>query len=129
MIAPFVEREKLPAGDVEIEAVQSEEFCRLAVANDREGAQICQRLADRGQFEGRFLTIFENFVFLDVETVKQRQPGADKGGVVGLALQSLPVSLDAAAMRMTKHDDMRHFEHERRVFDRRAGAVIFPGGS
>ena len=121
----LLETEQLAGGQVEMQPVQVQQSFFLPLLDEREGAEIGHRRADRRELERNFVAIGEGVGLHQLEIVEQGQPAADEALLRHFVPDLVPIGRHPAAMRMPQHDQARHFQRQHGKLDGGAGAVIF----
>jgi hypothetical protein len=116
-LATLVAPKQRAASNVEMQAMQSEQAFLHSLLDERKGAEIGNRGADRGELEGNLFAVGEHVGLQDVQIVEQREPSPNETLRGRVAPHLLPIGRDAAALRMAEHDDVRHLDGKRGKFD------------
>src|SRR5215471_19673193 len=96
----------------------------LTVSNKGKAAQMRKRGPNTRKLESRALTVLRNVILRDLDIVEQGKPAPDEARLHIFTSESLSMRHHPSTARMAEHDDVRHFQHQCRIFNGRARAVI-----
>jgi hypothetical protein len=73
-----VERDQLAAADVEVQSLQAEHTCLLALPDHGKAPKMRKRSADGSKLESRLLTVLRHVILRDLRIVEQGKPTSDE---------------------------------------------------